>query len=81
MNIGNFCIWMSAKEAASYGATHHARIFGIIPGFFGVDDSIWIGRSDILNPIEGLLGFIWISMRRMRGEEPDFMFSLGPALS
>lgn len=77
MRIGNFCIWMSKAEAASYGATHSARIFGIIPGFYGMDNNLWISRSDLLNPLEDLLAFIWAAIREMRGEEPDAMFDVG----
>lgn len=81
MKIGNVSIWMGAKEAASYGATHHARLFGIVPGFYGEGSNIWIGRSDLLNPFEDVLAFVWSAMRAIRGEEPDFMFEVGKPLA
>jgi len=70
-------IWTTAAEARALGCTHHARIFGIIPGFYSVPENIWVPRSDLLNPVEDALAFIWTTMRQMRGDEPDFMFSLG----
>ena len=69
-------IWTSAAKAKQLGCTHHARFMGIIPGFFGIDTDVWVSRSDLLNPLESLLVFIWVSMRQMRGEEPDFMFEI-----
>lgn len=70
-------VWISAKAAKEMGCTHRARFMGIIPGFYGESESLWVSRSDLLNPIEDFLAFIWTSMRAMRGEEPDFMFEIG----
>lgn len=69
-------IWMTAERAKSLGCTHRGRIWGIIPGFIS-EDGLWVSRSDLLNPLEDLLGFLWVTMRQMRGEEPDFMFAVG----
>jgi len=77
MRIGNVEIWRSASQAKTQGAIHSARFMGIIPGFYGEDNSLWISRSDLLNPIEDALVWVWVTMREMRGEEPDFMFDVG----
>lgn len=70
-------IWMTAKRAKELGCTHRARFLGLVPGFIEPDQCIWVSRSDLLNPIEDVLNFIWQTMRWMRGEEPDFMFEVG----
>ena len=72
-----FTLWMSAKRAADIGCTHHARFMGIIPGFIEPSQALWVSRSDLLNPIEDLLVWLWVTMREMRGDEPDFMFAIG----
>jgi len=77
----NIKIWRTAKRAKEIGATHHARIYGIIPGFFAEDENLWVPRSDLLNPLEDLLGLIWDLTRILRGEEPDFMFYIGREIS
>lgn len=74
-------VWISAEKAASLGCTHRARFMGIIPGFIEPDEMVWVSRSDLLNPIEDLLCFIWAAMRQMRGEEPDFMFEIGEPIA
>lgn len=76
----SFQFWISGKRAKQLGCTHRARFMGIIPGFFNPDSNLWISRSDLLNPIEDLLSDLWVWMREMRGEEPDFMFKLGRKL-
>ncbi len=70
-------VWVSAKHAKEFGCTHHAKFMGLIPGFFSEENGLWVSRSDLLNPIEDALAFIWAAMRQMRGEEPDFMFAIG----
>lgn len=73
-------VWISAKAAKEMGCTHRARYLGVIPGFYGPDRNLWVSRSDLLNPIEDLLSFIWVWLREWRGEDPDFMFEVGAAL-
>lgn len=80
MQVGNFVIWCSSWRASELGATHHARLHGLIPGFYGETDGLWISRSDIFNPLEDALSWLWAAMRSMRGEEPDFMFVIGKPL-
>lgn len=70
-------IWMTADRAKSLGCTHRARFLGLIPGFFDPESGLWVSRSDLLNPIEDALMWMWATMRRLRGEEPDFMFEIG----
>lgn len=70
-------IWRGSEDARSYGATHHAWFMGIIPGFWGEEQSIWVPRSDLLCWLEDALSFIWVNMRLLRDEEPDFMVSIG----
>jgi hypothetical protein len=72
-------IWVSASKAKELGCTHRARFMGIIPGFYGENEGLWVSRSDLLCPIEDVLVFIWATVRRLRGEQPDFMFEVvGP---
>lgn len=70
-------VWVSAAQAKELGCTHRARFMGIIPGFFSEADGLWVSRSELLNPLEDFLAFIWAAMRQMRGEDPDFMFEVG----
>lgn len=70
-------IWMTSQKAHSLGCTHHGRFLGLVPGFIEPGQALWISRSDLLVPVEEVLSFIWVTMRRLRGEEPDFMFSVG----
>lgn len=72
-----FSIWVSSRRAKSLGCTHRARFMGIIPGFLAPSDGTWVSRSDLLNPIEDILCFIWVNIRLMRGEDPDFMWWVG----
>lgn len=69
--------WVSTDLARGFGCTHRAKFMGIIPGFFNPQTSLWVSRSDLLNPLEDALAWVWANMRIMRGEEPDFMFSVG----
>jgi hypothetical protein len=71
-------LWVTPNRARAIGCTHYARSFGIIPGFYGEEgqDALWLPRSMLLIPVENLLAFIWMTMREMRGEEPDFMFQI-----
>lgn len=69
-------VWVTERQAKAIGCTHHARFMGIIPGFFLEADALWVSRSDLLNPIESLLVFLWVTLRQLRGEEPDFMFEV-----
>jgi hypothetical protein len=70
-------LWMTAARARELGCTHHARIFGLIPGFWSDEQSLWVSRSDLLNPVEDALAWLWMLTRAMRGEEPDFMLAVG----
>ena len=84
MRIGEFSIWTSAIEAESYGCTHHARLFGIVPGFYGVIDGepLWVPRSDALNWLEDALSFLAAIINQSNGDEPVFSFKvLGPIRS
>lgn len=58
IKIGDFALWMSADEAKSYGCTHYARMWGIIPGFWGDENSMWVSRSDLLNLVEDGLAYV-----------------------
>lgn len=69
--------WVTKSAARSYGCTHRALFMGIIPGFFNPTDSMWVSRSDILNPIEDLLSFIWAIWCDLRGIEHGFMIEVG----
>ena len=71
-----FQFWITADQAKQLGCTHHARMFGIIPGFFSPEMGLWVSRSDLLNPIEDALSWLWVTIRQLRGEEPDFGFRL-----
>lgn len=75
-----FQLFVTAARARALGCTHHAWFMGLIPGFFDPDTSLWVSRSDVLNPIEDALVFLWVTLRELRGEEPDFMFSIGRPL-
>jgi hypothetical protein len=72
-----FQFWISARRAAEIGCTHHARFMGIIPGFFAPSTALWVSRSDLLNPVEDALAWLWATMQHIRGDEPSFMFSVG----
>lgn len=51
MKIGNLSVWTSAQEAAAIGCTHHARFFGVIPGFAS-DDSGGLPVGVSLRPVQ-----------------------------
>ena len=75
-----FCVWRSAKEAKALGATNYGRFCGLIPGFLADDGAggvLWIPRSDLFAPLEDLLASMWVALREMRGDAPDFAFSVG----
>ena len=77
-----FMWWCSAHRARRYfGCTHHARYMGIIPGFIEPESGLWVSRSDLLNPVEDAVTYLWVWTRQMRGEEPDFMFAIGREIS
>lgn len=69
-------MWVSKAKAKELGCTHHALFMGVIPGFYGENDNLWVSRSDLLNPIEILLVFLWATFQEIRGEEPNFMFAV-----
>jgi hypothetical protein len=74
----NFQWWVSASKAKSLGCTHRARFLGLIPGFCSTGDvPMWVSRSDLLNPLEDLVGFIWSVAQANKGDEPSFMFKVG----
>jgi len=80
MRIGSFAVWTSAQEAAGYGCTHHARIFGIIPGFIGECDGLplWVPRTDALNWAEDALSFIaWL----IAGDDGGTAFRIGKEIN
>lgn len=76
MQLGNFTIWCSSKRARELGATHHARMYGLIGGFWGEEHNVWIMRSDLLIPLEEALSWMWAFTCWCRGQEPDFMFEI-----
>ena len=61
MRIGNFTLWMTAREAASFGCTNHARMWGFIPGFgpagryLSAALGIPLGSAD---PVEDFLNWV-----------------------
>lgn len=69
--------WVSADKARALGCTHRARFLGVIPGFFSEKDSMWVSRSDLLNPFEDLVAWLWFTIRSARDEEPAFVFAVG----
>lgn len=78
--MSGFTLWVSKRKAAEYGCTHHARIFGMIPGFVGdieTDCPMWVSRSDLLNPVEDAIGFLWSFIQATRGDEPSSGFRVG----
>lgn len=78
IKIGKFAIWMSADEARALGCTHHARLWGIIPGFFSEEKTLWISRSDLLNWLEDLLDRAFLTLASLRGDDaPVFGFEVG----
>lgn len=72
--------YVAPNDAAAMGATHYARMHGIIPGYVGGTDGpapLWISRSDALNPIEDVLSFMWFMACRATGREPEWMLKVG----
>ena len=78
MRIGEFSIWTTATEAESYGCTHYARLFGIVPGFCGEIDGVtlWVPRSDALNWLEDVLSFLAAIINQSNGDDPVFSFMI-----
>lgn len=82
IRIGNFAIWTSAADARAMGATHHARLAGIVPGFHGddprrADGAIWIPRSDALNWVEDVVSLVGAAVCESKGIDPTFAFRIG----
>jgi hypothetical protein len=73
--------FVTSNDAREMGFTHHAWLLGIVPGFV-VDDGglVWCSRSDILNPVEDFLMWIWVNMQEAKGIAPSFSFKVGKAL-
>lgn len=78
MKIGRYTLWMGAREAAANGATHYARIWGILPGYAATGTHfMWIPASDLLVPVEdGLNAFAGL-VARVTGIEMNYSFSIG----
>ncbi len=76
MKIGDFAIWTSAAEAKALGCTRHARMWGVIPGFYGEAESLWIPRSDCFNWFEDLIMTFVALGAAWRDEEPVFGFEI-----
>jgi len=72
-----FSLWTTAASAKEQGCTHHAWSYGIIPGYFGMDDNQWVPKTDLLEPLSYVLEYVWNLMREFRDEEPDFCFVVG----
>ena len=70
-------IWVKAHEAKAFGCTHYGWSMGIIPGFVHPDKMIWVPRTGLLMPLDHLLIWAWVTMRRIRGEEPDLLMAIG----
>lgn len=78
--LTGFQWWVSTEKARSIGCTHRARFMGLVPGFINPETNLWVARSDLLNWLSDALAFVWVFMRELRGEEPDFMFVVGPRI-
>ena len=37
-------MWVSKAKAKELGCTHHALFMGVIPGFYGENDNLWVSR-------------------------------------
>lgn len=74
--------YLSAKEAAEYGFTHHASYYGIPCWWGGPDECPMICAKwapleyvmTLFHSIEGLCHFL------MGNEDPTFMFKVGKAI-
>lgn len=71
-----FRIFTTTAEAKSLGCTHHAREFGLIPGYYGMETGVWVLKSDLLIPLEWIAETLWWILRDMRGEDRDYGFDL-----
>lgn len=81
MRIGSIMIWCSPAEASALGATHHAWSLGLVPGYFNPHTNLWVSRSDVLNPIEGVLVWLWVQFSAVMGREPEFAFFVGDPIN
>lgn len=77
MDQPRFEWWRSKDYAAQLGCTNHARLFGLVPGFWSDTDHMWVSRSDALNWLEDLLGAINGAIWSMRGEDAQFAIAVG----
>ncbi len=79
MKIGWFSVWTSAAEAKAYGCTHHATLFGCLPGFIGevAGVPLWVPRSDVISLIEDVVTRLAVLIQQTQGDEPSFMFRVG----
>lgn len=60
------------------GATHHARLHGIIPGYTrDVGDFMWLPKSDLLNPLEDALSWFNDTLLSLSGREWCHTFDIG----
>lgn len=69
--IGDFAIWRSTEDAKKLGATHKARLWGIVPGFVDYDSEplLWAPRTDLLNWLEDVLDVINASLAELADED------------
>jgi hypothetical protein len=80
MKPSSFAWWVSPRKAYDLGCTHHARIFGVVPGFVGLDDKgvyLWVSRGDWLNPIEDACGFLFNALADISGAVEISPFVVG----
>lgn len=83
MRLGSFVLWVSPADALSIGCTHHALLFGIIPGFAAVepDGVLWVSRSDAFAWIEDALCVLAGVIRSTEGEDPVFALKFGEPIA
>jgi hypothetical protein len=80
MSQPSFAWWISPRRALDLGCTHHARIFGIVPGFVGLDDGggyIWVSRGDWLNLIEDACSHVFNTFAALSGADEISPFVIG----
>ena len=70
-------LWITARQAREIGCTHYAWHTGLIPGFLNPTTGDWASRSDLLNPIEDALCWLWVNSLLLCGRAPHFRFVLG----
>lgn len=71
-----FRIWTTSAKAKSIGCTHRARLFGVIPGYYGMASGLWVPKSDVLLPVEWVFERMWWLILDICGDERDFSFQL-----